>query len=143
MQQSEIINLAATLFKGKIDKDGDGIDIEDIQNALSSLLADNSGNMNISSLLTNMNMGSLMSIAASWLGDGDNEDISSSQVNELIESDKLSSFASKLGISEDSALSGLTKALPSLVDKSSSGGSLLDSIGGIDGALSMAKKLFG
>jgi len=143
MEQSEIINLAGELFKGKLDRDGDGLDMGDIQQALGQLLADDSGSMNISSLLSNMNMGSLMGIASSWLGDGDNDSISTNQLNELLDSDKLSNFANQLGLSEDSALNGLTEALPALVDKSSSGGSLLDSIGGLDGAISMASKLFG
>ncbi len=43
---------------------------------------------------------------------------------------------------EESLLQGLSEALPAIVDKSSSGGSRLDAIGGIDGALNMAKKLF-
>jgi hypothetical protein len=33
-------------------------------------------------------------------------------------------------------------ALPQMVDKASSGGSLLDSIGGVEGVLGMAGKLF-
>ena len=40
-----------------------------------------------------MNLGSLMSIAATWLGDGENEAISTGQLGELMESDQLSSFA--------------------------------------------------
>ena len=58
-------------------------------------------------------------------------------------SDKISEFASKLGLSEDEAAGGLSEALPQLVDKASSGGSLLESMGGISGALGMAGKLFG
>ena len=40
------------------------------------------------------------------------------------------------------ALSGLEQTVPQVVDKSSEGGSLLDSIGGIEGALKIAKGLF-
>lgn len=143
MEQSEIINLAGELFKGKLDQDGDGLDMADIQKALGQLLSDDKGSLNFSSLLSNMNMGSLMSIAASWLGDGKNDSISSSQLSALLDSDKLSAFASQLGLSKNSALSGLTEALPAMVDKSSSGGSLLDSVGGLDGVLSLAGKIFG
>ena len=89
-----------------------------------------------------MNMGSLMSIASSWLGDGNNESISSNQVSEVFDEEKISDFASQLGISNDSALNGLTEALPAIVDKSSSGGSLLDSVGGLDGIMSMASRFF-
>lgn len=58
-------------------------------------------------------------------------------------SDKISEFASKLGLSEDEAAGGLSEALPQLVDKTSSGGSLLESMGGLSDALGMAGKLFG
>jgi len=143
MEQSEIINLAGELFKGKLDQDGDGLDLKDIQGALGQLLSDGDGSLNFSSLVSNMNLGSLMGIAASWLGDGENESISTNQLSELLDSDKLSTFANQLGLDEDSALSGLTEAIPAVVDKSSSGGNLLDSIGGLDGALSMAKSIFG
>ena len=143
MNQSEIFNLAGELFKGKLDKEGDGIDLDDIKGALGSLMSDGNGQLDLGSLLGNMNSGSMMDIASSWLGDGDNKDISSSQLGGVFDAKKLSSFASQLGISEDLALNGLTKALPSLVDKSSSGGSLLDSLGGMDNVMSMAGKLFG
>lgn len=143
MTQQEIIELAGNLFQSKLDQAGDGIDMGDIQAALGSLMSDGSGNMDISSLMSDMNMGSLMSIASSWMGDGGNDPISSSQLSELLDSNKVSAFASQLGISEDSALDGLTEAIPAMVDQSSSGGSLLDAIGGMSGALSMAGKLFG
>ncbi len=143
MEQGDIIKLAAKLFQGKLDQDGDGIDLGDIQSAIGSLVTDNNDALDLSSLVSNMNVGSMMSIASSWLGDGENESISSNQLSELLDSDKLSAFASQLGISEDSALNGLTEAVPAIVDKSSSGGSLLDSLGGFDGVMSMASKLFG
>jgi uncharacterized protein YidB (DUF937 family) len=143
MDQSEIIRIASELFQGKLDKEGDGLDFEDIQSAITSLLANDDGNLDISSLLSNMNMGSLIGIASSWLGDGNNESISTSQLSELLDDDKLSHFASQLGVDKDSALNGLTEAIPALVDKASSGGSLLDSLGGMDGVMSMAGKLFG
>lgn len=143
MEQKEIMDLAGQLFKGKLDQDGDGIDLDDIKTALGQLIADDNGSIDIASLLSGMNMGSLMSVAASWLGDGDNDSISTGQIGEILDSDKLSAFAAQLGISKDSALNGLTEALPAIVDKSSSGGSLLDTVGGMDGVLSMAGKLFG
>jgi hypothetical protein len=37
----------------------------------------------------------------------------------------------------------LKDALPQMIDKSSSGGSLLDNLGGLSGALGMAKKFLG
>ena len=78
-------------------------------------------------------------IAESWLGDGDNADISPDQLKEVLGSEKITEAAAELGTDEDSLLAGLKDALPGLVDKSSSGGSLLDAAGGLGG---LAKKLF-
>ena len=64
------------------------------------------------------------------------------QVGELPGSDKVAEFASKLNVDEDTAVSGLADMLPQMVDKSSSGGSLLDSVGGVGGLMGMAGKLF-
>jgi uncharacterized protein YidB (DUF937 family) len=58
-------------------------------------------------------------------------------------SSKISEFASTLGLSQEEAAGGLSDAIPQMVDKASSGGSLLDSVGGLSGALGMAGKLFG
>lgn len=74
--------------------------------------------------------------ARSWLGDGQNIEISESQLENVIGADKISQFATKLGIGRDEAKSGLAEFLPQLVDKGSRGGSLLDSAGGLAGIAS-------
>ncbi len=86
--------------------------------------------------------GDLANIAKSWLGDGANEGISPQQVQEAIGGDKVEAFAAKLGIGRDEATSGLADLLPDLIDKSSRGGDLLDSIGGASGLAGLASKLF-
>ena len=143
MDMGDIIQIGAQLFQSKLDKDGDGLDIGDIASAISGLISNDDGNLDLGSLVSNLNAGGLASLAASWLGDGDNEEIAPHQVKEIFGGDKISAFAEKLGLDENSALSGLANALPAIVDKSSSGGSLLDSIGGISGAIGLASKLFG
>ena len=55
---------------------------------------------------------------------------------------KIAAAATELGTDEGSLLSSLSQALPQMVNNASSGGSLLDSIGGLGGAMNMAKKLF-
>ena len=66
----------------------------------------------------------------SWLGDGSNESISASQVKDAIGSDKIASFARKLGIDRDAASAKLAQILPELIDRSSQGGKLIGSIAG-------------
>jgi uncharacterized protein YidB (DUF937 family) len=90
-----------------------------------------------------MDSGGLGAIAQSWLGDGDNQPVSPEQVTNMFGADKISEFASKLGLSNEEAAGGLSEALPQMVDKASTGGSLLDSIGGVSGAIGLAGKLFG
>lgn len=119
-----------------------------IESALSSLLGgggNSDGGLDLGSLVSGMmkNGGGLESIVGSWLGDGDNESVSGSQIKDILGSDKISEFASKLGVDDDSAADSLAEAVPQMVDKGSSGGSLLDAVGGISGALNLAKKLLG
>ena len=78
--------------------------------------------------------------AKSWLGDGRNDDISESQIEDALGADKIGEFAAQLGIGRDEAKSGLTDILPQLIDKGSRGGGLLESVGGIGGLAGMASK---
>ncbi len=126
---------------------GSGLDSGMLSSALGGLLGGGNsgggGGLDLGSLLSNMDSGGLAGVAKSWLGDGDNESISADQVTSMFGSDKISEFASQLGLSNDEAAGGLADALPQLVDNASSGGSILDSIGGLSGALGMASKIFG
>ncbi|MDH3751609.1 MAG: YidB family protein [Gammaproteobacteria bacterium] len=86
--------------------------------------------------------GDLAKKAASWLGDGSNDAISPSQLQDAIGGDKIDAFASKLGIDREEASNSLSQILPELIDKSSQGGSLLGSIGGRAGLAGLASKFF-
>ena len=86
--------------------------------------------------------GDLASKAKSWLGDGSNDSISSAQLQDAIGGDKIEAFASKLGIGTEEASSSLSQILPQLIDKSSQGGNLLDSVGGAKGLAGLASKFF-
>jgi uncharacterized protein YidB (DUF937 family) len=143
MDMNNMLETAAKLFQGNLDKEGNGIDLSDITAALSTLMADNDGNVDIASMVSNLNADGLTSMAASWLGDGENETIAPEQVKSLFDGNKISDFAASLGLDENSALSSLSNTIPDAVDQSSSGGSLLDSVGGISGAMGLASKLFG
>lgn len=86
--------------------------------------------------------GDLADMAKSWLGDGDNKSISPTQLQDVIGIDKIESFAKKLGIGREEASEKLSEIMPELIDKSSSGGSLLDSVGGVKGLRGLASKFF-
>ena len=136
----DLMNIAQQLISQKL---GTNVDTNVIAGALESLLGGENGNLDISSLVSSMGAsGALGSTLSSWLGDGENMPIDTNAVSSMFDSEQLSGFASKLGIDTNSASSLLADVIPNIVDKSSSSGSLLDSLGGAEGALSMAKKFF-
>lgn len=136
----DLMKLATQVLASKLGGSA-GNDTGMLQSVIGSLLG-GSGNQGIDlgSLVGNLQNGGLSDIAESWLGDGDNAEISESQVESLLGSDKLKEAAQQLGADQGELLSGLKEMLPQVVDKSSSGGSLLDSVGGIGGLASMASK---
>lgn len=112
-----------------------------IQSVVGELLggSEKSG-IDFGSLLQGLNSNGLGDVAKSWLGDGDNEHISRSQVESLLGSDKVQQAAAKLGADQNDLLRGLQSMIPQVVDKSSSGGDLLDSVGGLSGLAGLASK---
>ncbi len=138
----DLMKLGASLLSNVL---GDNQDDNGVMGALGKLLGGDGegaeGGLNLQALVDRM-MGSetsdsLTEIAQSWLGDGENAPISTDQVKELIGEDKISEVAQELGQDENSLAETLTQVLPQLVDKSSSGGSLLDSLGGAGGIADM------
>ncbi|HIQ07263.1 MAG TPA: DUF937 domain-containing protein [Thiotrichaceae bacterium] len=153
MDMGDLIKMGASAFiNSKLSGDnGSNLDSNLLGSALSGLLGGGNSNsteggLDIGSILSNITSSgdsNLGSIAKSWLGDGENESITAEQITSILGSDKISEFASQLGLSEEEATGGLADALPQVIDKASSGGSILDSIGGISGAIGLASKLFG
>ncbi len=146
MDMNSLLQLGAEAFK-KSSQSGDAgsaLNADTLTNALASLTGGSpEGGLDIGSLVSQMQSGGMAELAASFLGDGQNAQMSASNVTELLGSDKIAAFASQLGLSESEAAGGLSEALPNMVDKASNGGSLLDSIGGVSGAIGIASKLFG
>ena len=137
------MQMGVQLLQSKL---GSNTQSSDISSALSGLLGGD--NFDIGSLISKIQGNSgLASMAASWLGDGANSAMSGSQVMDIFGKDKVSEFASKLNIDEGTASNGLADMLPQLIDKASSGGSMLESAvgssGGAGGLMGMVGKLFG
>jgi uncharacterized protein YidB (DUF937 family) len=139
-EKMDIMQLASQLIQEKF---GDNLNIDTIQDAFANLVGGEGGQLDLGNLVSSMmGDGGLGSIVNSWLGDGENAGISVDQLGNLFADNKISEFASSLNIDSAAASAGLTDILPQLIDKSSSGGSLLDAAGGLDGLVGMAKKLF-
>ncbi|MGB5325457.1 MAG: YidB family protein [Pseudomonadales bacterium] len=136
----DIKQLASQLMAEKF---GGKVSSENASEAISDLLGDAKGNLDLGGIVSKMTGNSnLSNVVQSWLGDGDNEGIQASQLTEIFDGDKLSGFAKKLGVSTEEASNSLSEILPGIIDKSSSGGNLLDNLGGLGGVMNMAKGLF-
>lgn len=128
------MNLAKGMLAQKL-----GGDNAAIGGVLNSLIG--GGNTaDIGGLLNGLQEKGLGDVASSWLGDGENAPISADQLKDVLGADKVSAAAAELGTDEGSLLDSLKDAIPQMVDQGSSGGSLLDKVGGIGGLAGMAKK---
>lgn len=127
----DIKSLAAGMLMKKL-----GGDSGAIGGVLDNLVG-SGDSMDLGSLVSGLKDKGLGDVAGSWLGDGENKSISVDQLKDVLGADQVSEAAAKLGTDEGSLLDGLKDALPQMVDKASSGGSLLGSLGGVSG---LAKK---
>jgi uncharacterized protein YidB (DUF937 family) len=162
MDMMNIVQIGAQVFQSQLDKDRDGqLEITEIASALMGLFsgsnvqgqaqAANNPLGGLLSMVTGMQQSGntdLVSLATSWLGSGSNAAISGTQVTQVLGADQIAAFAKQLGISPEQAVSGLQAALPQVVDKASPTGSLdlnslLNSVGGVSGAINLASKIFG
>jgi len=136
----DMMKLATQLLASKLGGNAGG-NSDLVSSVIGKLLGGSGGQgIDLGSLVGNLQSGGLGKIAESWLGDGDNEHISRSQIEGMLGSEKIAEAAQELGADQNDLLRGLQDMIPQVVDKSSSGGSLLDSVGGLGGLASMASK---
>jgi uncharacterized protein YidB (DUF937 family) len=147
MELMDFLKVGASLIEGNSDNATTGLDMDDIANALSKMIGNGEGGLDLAALVGGLSQNGLGEIVGSWLGNGENKAISTDQITDLLGSDKVSEFASQLGLSEESAKGALADALPQVVDQATSGeGSIMDEmlagVGGPQGAMDMLSKMF-
>jgi uncharacterized protein YidB (DUF937 family) len=113
-----------------------------LMEGLSKLTGGGEGALDLGELAGKLQAGGLGDKVQSWLGDGDNAEVSADELTSALGADKIEEMASGMGVDASTAADQLKDALPSLMDKASSGGSLLDKFGGATNAMDMAKGLF-
>ena len=116
-------------------------DMGGIMDALSGL-TDGNG-LDLAGITDKLQEGGLGEQLSSWLGDGENSPVSADQLTNALGADKISEMASKLGVDAGAAAETLSQAMPSLLDKFSSGGNLLESVTGGSDPMDLVKGLFG
>lgn len=133
----DLMNMAAQLLGERL-----GIDPENTMKGLHGLFDGGDGGFDIASLVGSLQQGGLAEAVSSWLGDGQNTSVDTASIQSSLGADKIADAAKTMGVSAESLSDGLSDVIPNLIDQASSGGSLLDSIGGLGGVADMAKKLF-
>lgn len=136
----DIIAIGTKLLNDSL---GMSLDSATVSSALSGLIGDGQGGIDLAGLAAKIGQnGDLGALLGSWLGDGANGALSADSLGQIFGQADLSKFASQLGVDPSTASQGLADALPKLMDQASSGGNLLDSLGGAGGLLGAAKSLF-
>ena len=146
MDLTDLLKMGAGMIQGNSDDATTGLDSDMITGALGSLLGGENG-LDLASLVSGLSQNGLGEVVGSWLGSGENLPISADAISDLLGSDKVSEFASSLGLSEESAKDALAEVLPNVVDGATSGGNsiiddMLSHVGGAEGAMSMLGKMF-
>lgn len=106
-----------------------------IMDALSGLTSGEG--LDMGSIVDKLKEGGLGDQVGSWLGDGDNLPVSGEDLTNALGADKMGEMAAKMGVEPGAAAEKLSEAMPTLMDKMSSGGGLLEG-----NPLDMAKGLF-
>jgi len=148
MDLTDLLRMGADAIQNNSDDATTGLDSDAITDALGSLLGGGSdGGLDLSNIMSGLAENGLGSIVGSWLGNGENEAISAESITDLLGGDKVSEFAQSLGLSEESATGALADMLPNVIDQATSGeGSIvetmLNQVGGAEGAMNMLSKMF-
>lgn len=147
MELTDLLKAAASIIQNNGDDATKELSIEDIGNALDSLVGNGQGGLDLVKFIRGLSQNGLGEIVGSWLGNGDNKPISIEQITTLLGSDNIASFASELGISQESAVNALAEAVPQVVDRATRGeGTIMDEMlsntCGPNGTMEMLGKMF-
>jgi len=147
MEIADLLKVGASLIQGNRDDATSGLNVDDIAKALDGLVGNGQGGVNLVPFVSGLAENGLGAIVGSWLGQGENKSISPEDITTLLGSDKVSEFASSLGLSQESAQNALSEVIPQVVDKATSGeGGIMDEmlaqVGGPQGAMEMLGKMF-
>mgnify|MGYP003630942824 CR=1 FL=1 len=136
----DIVALATKLLNENM---GLSLDSAQVSAALSGLIGDGAGGIDLAGLATKMGQnGAMGELLVSWLGDGANGALSADSLTKIFGQADISKFAGQLGVDPATASQGLANTLPKIMDEASSGGNLLESLGGVGGLMGAAKSLF-
>ena len=148
MDLGDLLKMGASMIQNDSQESTSSLSSDLISSALGSLLGSkDGGGLDLSSILGNLSNGNLSEVVASWIGSGENKPIDPEATSELLGEDRIEEFAEKLGVDVETAKNSLSEVLPNLVDKATNedeslASDLLEKVGGLDGLMDIAGKLF-
>ena len=108
------MGLLDTLLGGSAGKTETTGGTDPLAGALSTLLAQNGG---IQGLMSKFSQGGLGDVFSSWVGMGQNQPVSTSQIQNVLGPDQVNAVAAQLGVDPAKASGFLADYLPKIVDK--------------------------
>ncbi len=147
MEFMELVKVAATMIQGNGDEATSRLDVNDIANALNTLVGNGNGGLDLVKFVSGLSQNGLGEIVGSWLDNGENRPISMEQIIALLGADNIHTFASELGISQESAAGVLATVIPQVIDLATRGEAtvmdeMLSNAGGPNGAMEILSKMF-
>lgn len=132
----DLLKMGQELLGDKLGENAGGL-----MEALGSLTGGEGGSLDLASLAAKFQENGLAEQVQSWLGDGENAEVSADQMKSALGEDQIAAVASKMGVSTDDAANSLKDMLPGLLDKVSSGGAIKEEFGSAEGLMGLAKGL--
>lgn len=114
-------SLGSTVLKSLL-----GQDSSLLSSVLGEVLAGGGGGL--SAIVAKLEQAGMADIVKSWLGNGENQPISTDQLKEVVNADQLKQLAEKFGIPLDDVLGNLAQILPEAVDRQSPNGKLAQDV---------------
>ncbi len=99
-------------------------DLQQIITAIQGLLPTENGQVNMGALIAQFSGGGMDNLVQSFLGDGENMNMTASQIMSVFGGDQINNFASQVNMQPNNAADTLSDILPKLIDKNSQGGAL-------------------
>jgi len=78
----DLLKVGGSLIQGNSDDATTGLDVDDIANALSKLIGNSEGGLDLAALVGGLSQNGLGEIVGSWLGNGENKSISMDQITD-------------------------------------------------------------
>ena len=88
-----------------------------LMQAVTGMLSNEGGHGGLGGLMEKFQQAGLGDAAKSWVGSGENHDVTGDQMTSALGADTISDMAAKMGMSNSDAAGSLASMLPGLIDK--------------------------